>query len=220
MVGKILLGLLILLVAAFWVPVNIRTVCCNGEVTTVVQWLFFKIQVFPPGEEKPKKKKKIKAEAKPGEEPAKKPKGKNQLEFVFDVLQLINDIVPHAGKAVRYILKRVVLKRCRVTIVVAQEDAADTAIRYGQANAVFYNCYALLCSILKVREFYMTITPDYTSGPHAEKADADVTFSIRPGTVLAAAIIFLVRGGKIMLNSKVITGGARAKTAKTTAANA
>lgn len=69
--------------------------------------------------------------------------------------------------------KAITLKRCRITMVIAAEEADQTAIRYGRANALLYTIYAFLGRHIRVKEFKAELRQDYLSGPEGESAEAD-----------------------------------------------
>lgn len=91
----------------------------------------------------------------------------------MDWLQLINDLLPVLGEALRKMGKAITLKRCRITMVIAAEEADQTAIRYGRANALLYTIYAFLGRHIRVKEFKAELRQDYLSGPEGESAEAD-----------------------------------------------
>lgn len=66
--------------------------------------------------------------------------------------------------------KAITLKRCRITMVIAAEEADQTAIRYGRANALLYTIYAFLGRHIRVKEFKAELRQDYLSGPEGGSA--------------------------------------------------
>ncbi len=144
MVWKVLLGLALLLAFLLFVPLRVQVLFRQGEVTARLRVLFLNVPLFPTPSGKEKAGRPKPAQGRPETEKKEKPK-RNTLEFILDILRLINDLLPHAGRGLGHILRRVTLSRCRVSVTVAQEDAADTALRYGQSTphfTVFTPCCA------------------------------------------------------------------------------
>ena len=117
-----------------------------------VRWLFLKVRVFPRPEKKRKKPKKAKkkkpAPAAPKPEP-KKPKKKidpSNLGLVVDVLASVKGA---AGF---------------LDMIVAKENAAETAIAYGKANAMVYGAYATAKNFLRIEPPEIYIRPNFTAG--------------------------------------------------------
>ena len=71
-------------------------------------------------------------------------------------------------------------------MVVAGEDAADTAMAYGRVNAVVYTAYALALGFLRIEKPDIQIRPDFT----AEEGKVDFASRARltPLVALGAAI--------------------------------
>ncbi len=167
-------------------------------------WLF-PLTILPakPGgkEKKPKKPKKPKKEA-PGEgaEAPPPPKKRDPAERALELLRTVNDLLPHLASFIGYILKRLTLSRCRIALVIAGEEADQVGIGVGRAYAVGYGVYSGLCGVIRVREFRYNVLPDYISGEGA--ADAEFTLELRPSTLLAGALILLVRGAATLLRGQ------------------
>lgn len=200
-VGKyIILGILGLLVLLFLAPAGVE-VLFRREVLTLrlrVLWVF-SIPILPRKEESLEKTRRAKKKKAP--EQAKKQKkpapSKDPLERVMEVLCLINDLLPHAGRFLGRVLRGITLSRCRVALIVSGEEAADAGIATGRAYALAYGAYSILQRYIRVREFTFNVLPDFLSGKGA--ADAEVTLRTRPITLLAAGAALLFQVMKTLL---------------------
>lgn len=203
MIGKILLGLLALvglaLVLVLVIPVGVELRYRQGELTAWLTLLGCKrIDLYPA----PPPKEKKKQEEPPPKEPAaekKPPPPGAAAQRLMDMLTMVSDLLPTLGETMGYILRRLTLKRCRITMVVGKEDAADTALFVGQIHAIGYNLYAILLSWIRVKEFYLWVTPDFT-GP-TQQADAQVSLRLRPSSAVMGGLIFLWKGGPQVLRT-------------------
>lgn len=192
----IILGVLALILVVMLLPAGLTLAYHDGEFTAEGRWLFLHFTLWPLPE-KDEGKKAQKPE-KPTEAPPKKKKTGEKRPFM-DWLQLINDLLPLLGEALQKTLGAITLKRCRITMTVAGEDAAQTAIRYGRANALLYTAYAFLGQNIKVKEFRADIRQDYQSGPEGEVADADLLVRVCPMVLAGAGFRLLWQGGRLYL---------------------
>lgn len=195
----ILLGLLLLLLLLLFIPLRIELHYHENEFSAALSYLWLRFALFPLPE-KPEKKKKTKPTAEPA--PEKEPKKPARQRPFMDYLQLFNDLLPILQQNLRHMLGHITLRQCRIGMVIAAEDAGDTAIRYGRANLLLYNIYAFLANHIRIREFRTDLRQDYLGGAQAEKAEADLLLSLCPITMLSSGFRLLWRGGKVYLDFK------------------
>lgn len=193
----ILLGLLALLLLIMLIPANLSLAYHEGAFTAEGKWLFFRFTLYPLPEKEAADEQQEKPEKKAAEKPGKK-KDAASRPFM-DWLQLINDLLPLLGETLRKSMGAVTLKRCRIQMTVAAEEADQTAIRYGRANALLYTVYAFLSRHIRVREFRANIRQDYLCGPEGERADADILLAVCPMVLAGAGFRLLWQGGRIYL---------------------
>ena len=194
----IVLGLLALTLVLLLIPAGLSLGYHGGDFTAVGKWLFLRFTLYPLPEKEETEKAEKQQEKKAGEK--KPPKEKNAEPRPFmDWLCLINDLLPTLHTALRKTLSAITLKRCRITMTVAAEEADQTAIRYGRANALLYTIYAFLSRHIHVKEFKVEILQDYLSGPDGETADADLLLLVCPMILLGAGFRLLWQGGRAYL---------------------
>lgn len=192
----IILGLLALILVLLLLPAGIAVSYRNGTLTAEGRWLFLHFTLWPLPE-KDKAEKEQKPEGKSEAAPKKKKTGEKRP--FMDWLQLINDLLPVLGEVLRKMGKAITLKRCQITMVIAAEEADQTAIRYGRANALLYTIYAFLSRHIRVKEFKAELRQDYLSGPEGESAEADLLVLVCPMILAGAGFRLLWKGGKIYL---------------------
>ena len=191
-VGWALLCVPALLLLALCVPVRFGAAYRTGERPRAwLAWLFLKLDLTSVGEkgQKPPKKPKKPKEPKP---PKEKPAGKKPLEF-SEQLGLIVDLLASLKGAAGMVVRNFKLYKIRLFLVVAGEDAAETAIRYGRVNAAVYGAYAAAKNFLRIGRPEIEIRPDFISG------EALVDFEARGRLVPLVAVWAGLRAGLTFL---------------------
>lgn len=187
----IIIGIVALPVLLLLLPCGIALTYREDAFTATLHYLWLRFPLLPtPQKGKPAKTKK-------GEKTTPK-KAKKKRPFL-DYLGLFNDLLPQLRNTLRRTIGKISLARCRVTLTVAQEDAADTAIRYGYAQALVHNLYGFLANHIRVREYRVQVLQDYIHGPTAEQAEADLLFRLSLLTLLTAGVRLLWHGGRLYL---------------------
>ena len=95
------------------------------------------------------------------------------------------------GKVIR---KRFTVKNCQIGLTVTGDDAADTAIKYGEVASVVFPAVSFLTKNLKVRKYDVQITPDFLATK--QKASLHNQIAFRPIRVLGPFLPYLLKVGK------------------------
>ena len=203
------IALLIALLLSTKVLLQIRY---DDSLTVYLRVLFVKIRLYPSEKEKKKyphsmskrKAQKIKdsLQKKPKEEPKKRKSKKKEKEKepkeAPDLISIISIITSFVKSFLRLFAGSVRIRSSRLHIVVAAEDAADTAIAYGTLTQAVNLLFPMLDGIktfkhlprgkeLSVRADFLSDTP---------KIDADVELYIRVGSALKAVCLAAIRAFK------------------------
>ena len=203
------IALLIALLLSTKVLLHIRY---EESLTVYLRVLFVKIRLYPSKKEKKKhphsmskrKAQKIKdsLQKKPKEEPKKRKSKKKEKEKepkeAPDLISIISIITSFVKSFLRLFAGSVRIRSSRLHIVVAAEDAADTAIAYGTLTQAVNLLFPMLDGIktfkhlprgkeLSVRADFLSDTP---------KIDADVELYIRVGSALKAVCLAAIRAFK------------------------
>ncbi len=190
----IFLGLIALLLLLLLLPLRLSLSYREEAFSAEAGYLFLRFPLYPPRESK-------KDKPSPGEEKKEKPPApKGKKPSFLDYLGLFNDLIPLVREVLRHTLGRLTLKKCRVRMTVAGEDAAETGIRYGRAHFLIYELYAFLSHHIKIKEWHFEVAQDYLGGPDAETAEAEVLLKILPLTLLSAGLRLLLKGAPAYLD--------------------
>ena len=103
-------------------------------------------------------------------------------DTVEQTMRVLADLLREVLGLLQYCTAR----RCRIRVVCAEAEAADTAVSYGRCCAAVYPLVGFLCSVMKVRErgLCIDLSCDYVSG--REDFELDMIVSVRFFRVLAA----------------------------------
>ena len=202
------IALLIALLLSTKVLLHIRY---DDSLTVYLRVLFVKIRLYPSEKEKkryPHSMSKRKAQRikdslkkKQKEEPKKKKKRKSkekEPKEAPDLISILSIITSFVKSFLRLFAGSVRIRSSRLHIVVAAENAADTAIAYGTLTQAVNLLFPMLDGIktfkhlprgkeLSVRADFLSDTP---------KIDADVELYIRVGSALKAVCLAAIRAFK------------------------
>ena len=177
-------GLIVLLLAVFWLPVCVR-VRWNSRLTVwagVGKPLF---QVYETPEEPPAE------EEKPPEEKPKKSGKKKSPRSKKLTRGELWDLVMAVPAPLRVLLRRIRIHHTAVRILTVGEDAAEAAIRAGHTGAAVYGAWAVLGQFFTVEPPEILVLPDFFRTEDNVYFESRVT--IRPAAVLAFLAGFLNR---------------------------
>lgn len=159
-----------------------------------IKYLFFSVRMNEQKPGKPKKVKKTGKEQKAPEKPAKKTDVKALLRSIEKYSDIIKDIISSAHSRLR--IDSLFLK-----LIIMEEDAAKTAILYGEACALIYSAASLIGSLIRVKQYDIAIKPLFNGGQ--AEFQCECVISIRLGSAItlafrqfAALIILSVKQSK------------------------
>lgn len=150
-----------------------------------LRWLFFRINLLKAMEKKTKQEK---HPAQKKKKPEKK-KEKKPLEFSHSIGTVV-DLLGSLKGGAAMIVRGFRIYRLRLTMVVAGEDAAETAVDYGKCNTIIYSSYALATHFLNLCNPDIDIRPDFVS--EKSSVDFEMRGMLLPITVLIAALRIFV----------------------------
>lgn len=172
----ILWAVVLLLLAALLLCRIHAAVTYDGGFHVQFRFLFITIRMKSAAEGKAKRE--------PKEKEAEKPGKKTDVSlFLRHFSELLEWVQKAAGSA----LRRIRIDRLKIRLIIWEEDAAKTAIRFGEACAAVYTAVGFLSGVVKVRKHEIAIQPDYT-----DPAAACVEFSCSASVRAASALAFLV----------------------------
>ncbi len=137
----------------------------KGVFRCTAHYLFLTHVLSPPDEKKQKKKRTKKEKSSKEKDKKSSFSHKIKSEGIRGFIDDIKDIVKGAWRMIVCVLRRAVIKRLRLRLTVAGEDAADTAVIYGYANAAIYPIIsAFLENVRSYKELDVEISPVFSEG--------------------------------------------------------
>lgn len=195
--GWILLGILAFLVFLLLLPVHTR-VCFDGMLQVWCGLGPVSLRIFPLKKKAEQQKKKPKAtkvkEAKKKKNEKVKPKKKLTLEVLCDFLRL-------GVQALGKLRRRIVIRNLTCHLVIADEDAAATALLYGRIAAAVSALYPVLDRNLRIHHTDISVDADFEK--QKSSVLLDVKLAVCPLRLLICAVILLFQFLKIYRKIKV-----------------
>lgn len=183
----IIIGAVVL--AALLVPVVVILSYKDGEFNVWLRSFFLKINIYPNlAQRKPRekrKKKKRKDERKEGEEGKEEPKKKRTLP---QILYLVKRIASSFGAARKMLFKGLWFYDVELVFPVDEGDAADTAIRFGQIQALVGGARAAVENLVHVRYKRLVVIPDFAS-QHKDETFFSCKVAAMPVIMIVAGVI-------------------------------
>lgn len=164
--GCVLLALLALLLLALFLPLRLSLCYEEGSFTAEggVWFLHFRLWPRPPKKEKKKPSKKPEPSKEESAPKAKKKKLKPEITAAF-----LQEMLESLSWMMRRILAGLHVGDIRLCWPVQGEDAAATALRYGQISAAACGIQATLENILRLEYKEFRILPDFDGSLAGEK---------------------------------------------------
>ena len=157
----ILLGIVLFIALVMFIPITLRA-SYKEKFWCAVYIGFVKLQLVPAKPKKEKKKKKAKKQTQKTEQPKKATEKKPSLIKQYGIewlLNLIKKVAELAVSALQDFFSHILVKKLSLSISVAGDDAADTAIKYGKYCAVVYPAVGTIVRVVKCKGYGVDINP-------------------------------------------------------------
>lgn len=156
----ILLGILLFFLLILLIPIRLKLKYQN-KLELLLYIGFVGIRLVP---SKPKKPKKEKSKSKTEEKSKESKKKKNiiQEKGLSWLVSLIKKIAELAGGVLKDFFKHIIIKKLMLSISVAEEDAAKTAVNYGYYCSAVYPAVGIILRSVKCKKYGVDIKPDFS----------------------------------------------------------
>ena len=187
----ILLGIALFVALVMFIPITLRA-SYKEKFWCAVYIGFVKLQLVP-AKPKKEKKKKVKKQTPKTEQPKKATEKKPSLIKKYGIewlLNLIKRVAELAVSALQEFFSHILIKKFSLSISVAGDDAADTAIKYGKYCAVVYPAVGTIVRVVKCKGYGVDINPNFS-----EKAETEINFDFVARVFVFRLVALAVKHG-------------------------
>lgn len=187
----ILLGIALFVALVMFIPITLRA-SYKEKFWCAVYIGFVKLQLVP-AKPKKEKKKKVKKQTPKTEQPKKATEKKPSLIKKYGIewlLNLIKKVAELAVSALQDFFSHIMIKKFSLSISVAGDDAADTAIKYGKYCAVVYPAVGTIVRVVKCKGYGVDINPNFS-----EKAETEIKFDFVARVFVFRLVALAVKHG-------------------------
>lgn len=187
----ILLGIALFVALVMFIPITLRA-SYKEKFWCAVYIGFVKLQLVP-AKPKKEKKKKVKKQTPKTEQPKKATEKKPSLIKKYGIewlLNLIKRVAELAVSALQDFFSHILVKKFSLSISVAGDDAADTAIKYGKYCAVVYPAVGTIVRVVKCKGYGVDINPNFS-----EKAETEINFDFVARVFVFRLVALAVKHG-------------------------
>lgn len=187
----ILLGIALFVALVMFIPITLRA-SYKEDFWCAVYIGFVKLQLVP-AKPKKEKKKKVKKQTHKTEQPKKATEKKPSLIKKYGIewlLNLIKKVAELAVSALQDFFSHILIKKFSLSISVAGDDAADTAIKYGKYCAVVYPAVGTIVRVVKCKDYGVDINPNFS-----EKAETEINFDFVARVFVFRLVALAVKHG-------------------------
>jgi len=177
-----LLGLLLLLIVALSIPVFGR-ITYDGELAVRIRVLGIPVTLVPSAEPKAKKavastRKKSKKAQKEQPSKFKEMLSLMKQDDLAGTLHFLHEAARLAMKTVGRVLRSVTVKQLDLQLIVATDDPATTAQRYGQVCSVLYPSLAGIEHVVRIYHRNLRVEPNFLMEKSAVRFDIRLKVSV------------------------------------------
>ena len=175
----------------------------ENDLTAQVRYLFIRYQILP----QPEKTKVPQPEEKKEEKKEKSNGTKSKIKDIIEqkglcgFLNIIKDFAAIATGTAKKIVSHIVIQNISTNIAVADGDAAQTAILYGNVCTVVYTSIGILVNNVKCRKYHINIVPDFQS--KESRIDFEVKAHIQLLFLVSSGLTALIRFLKVLSAAKI-----------------
>lgn len=171
--GGILVFLALLLTCPVWAAISYEE-----KLSLRVGYLFLSFRLFPPKEKKKPEKQRKKAREQKTAEKTEDAKKRELLDILKQkglsgFLSLLSQAASLAASTWKGFVSHLYVSRLKLSLTVAAEDAAGTALLYGRVCGVVYPAFRILTETARCRK------PEIQVSPNFQKDKTEISFACK-----------------------------------------
>lgn len=159
----IVLGMILAVITLLLISFVHVEIVFTDQLLLTIRYLFINYRVFPPQEQKKKRQKTTPLEKKEKEPEDKSGKLKELLKGrgLSGLLSLLGGLSRLAASSAKKLFSHLIIGRFFLSVRVAGEDAAETAVTYGRVCAAAYPAVSILVQAARCKRYEAHIFPDF-----------------------------------------------------------
>ena len=187
----ILLGIILLIALLMLIPVGLK-VSYDKDFKCLLKIGFVPITLYPQKPKKPKKKKHKPKHYEKKQKPEKEKKKINLLEEkgLSWFINLIKRVANLAGDVLKDFFRHILIKKFMLSIRVAGDDAADTAVKYGYCCSAVYPAVGIIVWAVKCKDYGIDISPNFE-----ENATPEIMIELEAKILVLWLVILVLKHG-------------------------
>lgn len=193
----ILLGILLVISLLLLMPVKLKA-SYNENFRCSLKIGFVKIQLFPPKPKKKKKSEKVDEKTKPEE---KKKESLVKEKGISRLLDMIKKIADLAVGALKDFFRHIIVKKLMLSISIAGDDAADTAVKYGYCCSAVYPAFGIIVGAVRCKSYGVDISPNFEENAKSA-VNMELEAKIKIFWLLALVLKHGYKGLKLLIDLK------------------
>lgn len=108
---------------------------------------------------------------------------------ILKKLELLSKILLITKGTIKKIAKNISFKKFKLSVKIGLSNAADTAIKYGQASAFLYPLLAIIKEVFNPQNFVVNVAPDFLD----EKVEVDFECEFRGNIFnIISVLVFVI----------------------------
>lgn len=107
---------------------------------------------------------------------------------ILKKLELLSKILLITKDTIKKIVKNISFKKFKLIVKIGLSNAADTAIKYGQASAFLYPLLAIIKEVFNPQNFVVNVAPDFLD----EKVEVDFECEFRGNIFNMISVLMFV----------------------------
>ena len=189
----VLLSILALILLLLFVPIGAR-LTFDGELRIRLRVMGIPVTLYP-RKKKPKKAKAAKKSSEKAASGGQKEKGPGPIAQMLKedgpgaVMRYLAELARLSAELAGRVLRAMTVTHFRLSLVIAGEDAAHTAVLHGAACAAVFPALAAIQSVVRFKRREVAITPDFLR--ETGSASFDIRLHILPYRLHLAGLRFI-----------------------------
>lgn len=128
------------------------------------------------------------------------PKERKNKDIIKNIISLIKMVKIYIEKYLDTLLSHIIIKKLKLKVEIAGEDAAETAVNYGKVCALVYPTLSFLCNKITLKRKEINVFPNFYKEDSSVEFEAEI--KARPIYLLISVLPFFKEYIKFEIKNK------------------